>query len=58
MASDKMLNANTSANIKAVAVPVLSHRVVINFHAASSGVRPADVIERLVGHVPVPGPNG
>jgi MoxR-like ATPase len=50
--------AATAEDIKAVAVPVLSHRVVINFHAASSGVRPADVIQRLVSAVPVPGPSG
>ena len=43
--------AVTRADIKALAHPVLAHRVLLNFRAESEGVRPAAVIERLLESV-------
>ncbi|MEM1023872.1 MAG: MoxR family ATPase [Myxococcota bacterium] len=34
----------TIEDVRAVAVPVLSHRIVTNFHAEASGVRPVDLV--------------
>jgi len=39
-------------DVKALAVPVLSHRVVVSFQAASAGTRAADVVKKLVEVVP------
>jgi MoxR-like ATPase len=38
----------TTADVKAVAVPVLRHRIVTNFAAASQGIRPDQVIQTLI----------
>ncbi len=43
--------AVTRADIKALAHPVLAHRVLLNFRAESEGVRPGDVIARLLSSV-------
>ncbi len=40
--------AVTRADIRALAHPVLAHRVLVNFRAESEGVRPRDVISRLL----------
>ncbi len=40
----------TTDDIRAMASPVLRHRLVTNFVAASQGIRPDDVISRLVAH--------
>jgi MoxR-like ATPase len=45
-------------DVRDVAVPVLSHRVVLGFAAAASGVSPREVIEDLVAAVPAPGAKG
>ena len=37
-----------AADVDALAVPVLRHRLVTNFNAESDGVSAVDVIERLV----------
>jgi MoxR-like ATPase len=42
----------TTDDIRAVAHPVLRHRVIINFHAESSGITPDRVIDRLLETVP------
>jgi MoxR-like ATPase len=42
----------TTEDIRAVAHPVLRHRVITNFHAESSGVSPDKVISRLLDDVP------
>ena len=50
-----MLNGRffvTTDDIKAVAHPVLRHRVITNFNAESSGVTPDKVVDRLLGDVP------
>jgi len=35
-------------DVDAVAVPVLSHRILTNFHAESEGVTSREIIRRLV----------
>jgi MoxR-like ATPase len=50
-----MLNGRffvTTDDIKAVAHPVLRHRVITNFNAESSGVTPDKVVDRLLVDVP------
>jgi MoxR-like ATPase len=42
----------TTDDIKAVAHPVLRHRVITNFNAESSGISPDKVIDRLLVDVP------
>jgi MoxR-like ATPase len=38
-------------DIRAVAFPVLRHRIVTNFNAEAEGVRPDDIIRRLIDTV-------
>ena len=40
-------------DIRAVAGPVLRHRVVTNFNAEAEGLKADDIIRKLVAHVPV-----
>ena len=40
-------------DIRAVAGPVLRHRIVTNFNAEAEGLRPDDIVQRLVKAVPV-----
>jgi MoxR-like ATPase len=50
-----MLNGRffvTTDDIRAVAHPVLRHRVITNFNAESSGISPDKVIDRLLEEVP------
>ena len=44
----------TPDDVKAVAAPVLRHRVVLRPEAELDGVRPDDVVARILGNVPVP----
>ena len=44
----------TTNDIKAVAHPVLRHRIITNFTAESEGVTPDRVIERLLASIEVP----
>ena len=39
-------------DLRAVAKPVLRHRIVTNFNAEADGVTPDDVIERLLESTP------
>lgn len=41
----------TTDDVRAMAIPVLRHRIVTNFTAASQGVRSNHVIERLIAHL-------
>jgi len=41
-------------DIQALAYPVFRHRILINFHADSEGIRSEDIIRRLLEFVPVP----
>jgi MoxR-like ATPase len=44
----------TTDDIKAVAYPVLRHRLVTTFHADAEGVTTDDVIKKLIDFVPLP----
>ena len=45
----------STEDIRAVAGPVLRHRIVTNFNAEAEGLRPDDIVGRLVKAVPVDG---
>ena len=40
-------------DIRAVAGPVLRHRIVTNFNAEAEGIRPDDIIARLIKNLPI-----
>ena len=40
-------------DIRAVAFPVLRHRIMTNFNAEAEGVKPDDIIRRLIETIPV-----
>jgi MoxR-like ATPase len=42
----------TTDDVRAVAHPVLRHRVITNFNAESSGITPDKVVDRLLEEVP------
>jgi MoxR-like ATPase len=42
------------ADIRRLAAPVLRHRILLNFHAEADGVRSDDVVELLLGRIPLP----
>jgi MoxR-like ATPase len=44
----------TYEDITAVAVPVLRHRILLNFHAESERIDTDDILQRLMLHVPRP----
>ena len=48
----------TTDDIKAVAPPVLRHRLMTTFHADAEGISPDAIVEKLLAAVPVPGENG
>jgi MoxR-like ATPase len=41
----------TTEDIRAIAKPVLRHRLVTNFAAQSQGIRPETVVDRLIDHL-------
>jgi MoxR-like ATPase len=43
----------SSDDVRSVAGPVLRHRIVTNFNAEAEGLKPDDIVKRLVKHVPV-----
>lgn len=40
-------------DIRAIAGPVLRHRIITNFNAEAEGLKPDDIVERLIKTVPV-----
>jgi MoxR-like ATPase len=44
----------TYEDITALAVPVLRHRILLNFHAESERIDTDEVLRRLIAHVPQP----
>jgi MoxR-like ATPase len=40
------------ADVRAVAVPVLRHRLVLNFHARAESIDADEIIQRLIKAVP------
>jgi MoxR-like ATPase len=45
----------STEDIRAVAGPVLRHRIVTNFNAEAEGLKPDDIVQRLIKTVPVDG---
>ena len=45
----------TPDDVRAVAFPVLRHRIVTNFNAEAEGIRPDDIVKKLVGLIPPDG---
>ncbi len=43
----------TSEDIRSVCLPVMRHRIVTNFNAEAEGLRPDDILQRLLKHVPL-----
>jgi MoxR-like ATPase len=41
-------------DITSLAVPVLRHRVLLNFHAESDRIDTDEILNRLIAHVPRP----
>jgi MoxR-like ATPase len=41
-------------DIRALAHPVLRHRIILNFHAQSESITSDDVVDRLLEAVPLP----
>lgn len=41
-------------DIRALALPVLRHRILLNFHAEAEGITSDQVVDQLVEAVPVP----
>jgi MoxR-like ATPase len=41
-------------DITALAIPVLRHRILLNFHAESDRVSPDEILRRLLEHMPAP----
>jgi MoxR-like ATPase len=41
-------------DIVALAVPVLRHRILLNFHAESDRIGPDEILKQLIAHVPAP----
>src|SRR5438876_11965707 len=39
-------------DVRAVAPPVLRHRIITNFNAEADGVRPDDIVDRLTKLIP------
>jgi MoxR-like ATPase len=42
----------TCEDIRAVAAPVLRHRIMTNFNAEADGIKPDDIVKRLIKHIP------
>jgi MoxR-like ATPase len=41
-------------DVKAMAPPVLRHRVILSFEAEAEGVEPDSVVQSILDYVPVP----
>src|SRR5262249_9102803 len=39
-------------DVRAVAAPVLRHRIITNFNAEAEGVKPDDIVRRLIDRIP------
>jgi MoxR-like ATPase len=47
----------TYEDITTMAIPVLRHRLLLNFHAESDGIDSDEILTRLVAEVPRPREN-
>jgi MoxR-like ATPase len=43
----------STEDVRAVALPVLRHRLMTNFNAEAEGIRPDNIIQRLIELIPV-----
>jgi MoxR-like ATPase len=43
----------STEDIRAVAGPVLRHRIITNFNAEAEGIRPDEIVKRLIKAIPV-----
>jgi MoxR-like ATPase len=39
-------------DIRQVAIPVLRHRIITNFNAEAEGIKPEDIVKRLMEIIP------
>ena len=46
--------AVSSADVRSVALPVLRHRVMVNFRGQSDGVTPDAIVKAVLDHVKAP----
>jgi hypothetical protein len=37
---------------RAVAIPVMRHRIITNFNAEAEGIKPEDIVRRLIEIIP------
>src|SRR6202007_274310 len=44
----------TYEDITAMVIPVLRHRIILNFHAESDRIDSDEILKRLIAHVPRP----
>ncbi len=44
----------TPDDVRALALPVLRHRIITNFHAEAERVTSADLVARVLDEVPAP----
>jgi MoxR-like ATPase len=42
----------SSEDVRSVAIPVLRHRIITNFNAEAEGIKPEDIIKRLIELIP------
>jgi MoxR-like ATPase len=42
----------SSEDVRAIAIPVLRHRIITNFNAEAEGIKPEDIIQRLIELIP------
>jgi MoxR-like ATPase len=40
-------------DIRSVAGPVLRHRIITNFNAEAEGIKPDDIVQRLIKFLPI-----
>ncbi len=43
----------TCDDVRTVAAPVLRHRIMTNFNAEAEGIKPDDIVRRLIEHIPI-----
>jgi MoxR-like ATPase len=44
----------TYEDIRALAIPILRHRILLNFFAESDRLKSDDILQRLLEHMPAP----
>jgi len=48
----------TCEDVRAVAHPVLRHRIITNFNAEAEGIKPDDIVDKLIEIIPAHDPEG